>query len=197
MAGPAGQLGCLCSLSHGPPSPRPRPDRLRTRPFPVALPATLGLARSPSLALGLPHHQNQLYKKFTEEEARKTDLPRCQHCLPSVPVCTLPLLQRLKNKVKGKEEGPGNDRLVSLTSVPGIVMEQLILETIFRHNKDKKSIRSSQHGFIKEKSCLTALINLYDEMTGLVDKGRAVDNVYLDFSKAFDTVSRKILVDTL
>ena len=76
-------------------------------------------------------------------------------------------------------------------------MEQLILETIFRHNKDKKIIRSSQHGFIKAKSCLTALINLYNEMTGLVDEGRAVGIVYLDFSKAFETVSHKTLIDTL
>ena len=46
---------------------------------------------------------------------------------------------------------------------------------------------SSQHGSNKEKSCLTILIAFYDEMIGLVDMGRAVDAVYLDFSKAFDT----------
>ena len=34
-------------------------------------------------------------------------------------------------------------------------------------------------------------------MTGLVDKGRAVDIVDLDFSKAFDTVSHKIITDKL
>lgn len=32
-------------------------------------------------------------------------------------------------------------------------------------------------------------------MTGLVDKGRAVDIVCLDFSKAFDTVSCKSLLN--
>ncbi|GAB0202196.1 hypothetical protein GRJ2_002685200 [Grus japonensis] len=56
-------------------------------------------------------------------------------------------------------------------------------------------IRSSQHGFTKGKSCLTNLITLYDEMTGLADKRRAVDFVYMDFSKAFDTVSHKTLID--
>lgn len=32
-------------------------------------------------------------------------------------------------------------------------------------------------------------------MTGLVDAGQAVDIVYMDFHKAFDTFSHKILID--
>jgi len=42
---------------------------------------------------------------------------------------------------------------------------------------------------------LTNFTNFYDEMTVLVDGERAVDGVYLDFSKAFDTVSHKILIE--
>jgi len=65
-------------------------------------------------------------------------------------------------------------------------MEQLILEVIIKQVEEKKVIRSSQHGFTKGRSCLTNLIAFYDFMTGWVDEGRAVDAVYLDFSKAFD-----------
>ena len=97
---------------------------------------------------------------------------------------------------KGKKD-PGNYRSVSLTLTPGKVTEQLILETICRHMNNKQIIRNSQHGFTKGKSLLTNLITFYDEMTGLVDKGRAVDIAYLNFSRAFDGAACKILADKL
>jgi len=59
---------------------------------------------------------------------------------------------------KGKKDDPRNYRPVSLTSIPGKVMEQLILEVIIKQVEEKKVIGSSQHGFSKGKSCLTNLI---------------------------------------
>ncbi|CAM4483022.1 unnamed protein product [Lepidochelys kempii] len=76
-------------------------------------------------------------------------------------------------------------------------MEQVLKESILKHLEERKVIRNSQHGFTKGKSCLTNLIAFYDEITGSVDMGKVMDMIYLDFSKAFDTVSQSILASKL
>ncbi|RMB95089.1 hypothetical protein DUI87_28460 [Hirundo rustica rustica] len=84
---------------------------------------------------------------------------------------------------KGAKEDPGNYRPVSLPSVPGKRTEQFILSAITQNLQDGQGLRPSQHRFSRGRWCLTNLISFYDQVTRLVDAGRAVDVVYLDSSK--------------
>ena len=76
-------------------------------------------------------------------------------------------------------------------------MEQIILSEITQHVQDYQRIIPSQHGVMKGRSWLTNLISFCDQMTSLVEEGKAVDVVYLDFSKAFDAVSCSIVLGKL
>ncbi|CAM5118299.1 unnamed protein product [Eretmochelys imbricata] len=98
---------------------------------------------------------------------------------------------------KREEREPGELRPVSHTLVPRKIIEQVLKESILKHLEERKMIRNSQHGFTEGKSCLTNLIAFYDEITGSVDMGKVVYVIYLDFSKAFDTVSHSILASKL
>jgi len=98
---------------------------------------------------------------------------------------------------KSKEEKLGSYRPVSLTSVSWKMMEQLILDIIFKQAEEQKFIKNREDGFTEEKLCFTCLVTFYDVTTGWVREETTVDVGYLDFSEAFDTVSHNILVGKL
>ena len=97
---------------------------------------------------------------------------------------------------KGKKEDPSNYRPLSLTSMPGKIMEKITLEVIEAHLGDNAIIGPSQHGFMRGRSCLTNLISFYDKITHLVDQGKSADVIFWISVKLL-TVSHRILLDKM
>ena len=52
-----------------------------------------------------------------------------------------------------------------------------------------------QHGFVPGRSCITQLLVVIELWTEILDFDDSVDAIYLDFSKAFDIVPHKRLVN--
>ena len=96
---------------------------------------------------------------------------------------------------KGKRSNSANYRPVCLTIILCKVLESLIGDKVIDHLY--KLIKDTQHGFVKNRSCLTNLLVFLEEVTNYVDSGYPVDIIYLDFLKAFDKVPHKRLLHKL
>jgi len=73
-----------------------------------------------------------------------------------------------------------------LTSQVCKILESIIRDAVVEHVVKNKLIKSSQHGFLKNRSCLTNLLAFLESVTKSVDDGHNVDVMFLDFAKAFD-----------
>jgi hypothetical protein len=95
---------------------------------------------------------------------------------------------------KGSKKDPGNYRPVSLTSVVCKLMEGLVRDGIVDHLFSNNLLAPEQHGFISGRSCTTQLLECMEDWTQILDDRGAVDVIYFDFQKAFDTVPHQRLL---
>ena len=65
------------------------------------------------------------------------------------------------------------------------------------HLIENRLLRCEQHGFMPHKSCSTNLINSLDIITDALNKGKFIDIIYTDFSKAFDKINHRLLCKKL
>ena len=116
----------------------------------------------------------------------------------SLSFCEIPLDWKEANVVplfkKGDKKEVSNYRPVSLTSLVGKILEKVIKNRICDFLEKNGLIMDSQHGFRTGRSCLTNLLSFFEYVTRKLDEASDVDIIYLDFSKAFDTVPHRRLL---
>jgi len=94
----------------------------------------------------------------------------------------------------GDKALPKNYRPISLTSIIIKILERIIRKQVFSFLTEKGCLNDSQHGFRSGRSCLSALLNVFDNIMHMLSNESTVDMIYLDFSKAFDKVDHGILL---
>ena len=88
-------------------------------------------------------------------------------------------------------------RPVSLLCTLSKVFEKVMYNRLIKFLEKFSVLYEYQFGFRRKRSTHLALITLIDQLTQAIENGEYVFGVFLDFSKAFDTVDHKILLDKL
>ena len=98
---------------------------------------------------------------------------------------------------KGSRTNPSNYRPISLTCICCKLLEHIISSAISTQANHYNIICKQQHGFRKNHSCETQLLETVNDLALSLNAGEHTDFILLDFSKAFDKVSHTCLLHKL
>lgn len=97
----------------------------------------------------------------------------------------------------GRKDDPNNYRPISLLSVFSKILEKIVNSRLTAFLDKHKVLSDNQFGFRKGKSTEDAAIYLSNKISSFIDGGEKCVGVFLDLCKAFDTVSKDILLRKL
>ena len=98
---------------------------------------------------------------------------------------------------KGQKYLCANYRPISLTCIASKLMEHIICSALMNHADRHNILYSLQHGFRPQRSCETQLLDMVNDIVNNMQQGLQTDLCILDFSKAFDKVGHRRLVEKL
>ena len=90
-----------------------------------------------------------------------------------------------------------NYRPIALLPSISKIFEYVLLEQITNYFLDNNMLSPQQYGFRSNHSTELEALNLVDELTYNLDRGIIPLNIYMDLSKAFDTLIHEILISKL
>jgi hypothetical protein len=97
----------------------------------------------------------------------------------------------------GDKQSTGNYRPVSLLTTFSKLYERIFYNRLANFLKMQKILFDYQFGFRTNHSTDMALTILIDKVVDALEKGHLMVGIFLDFSKAFDTVNHNILLEKL
>ena len=98
---------------------------------------------------------------------------------------------------KGDKSKAENYRPISLTSITCKVLEHVVFSNIMSHFDKFKVLDDAQHGFRKNRSCVSQLVTTLFDFVNTLNNKEQTDAILLDFSKAFDKVDHLGLISKL
>ena len=90
-----------------------------------------------------------------------------------------------------------NDRRIALLPSVSKIFENVMLDQISNYFINNNLLSMQQYGFRAKHSTEFAALNLVDHLTYKLDNSLIPSNIYMDLSKAFDTLIHDILLNKL
>ena len=96
-----------------------------------------------------------------------------------------------------KKSNPSNYRPISLTCVASKLLEHIVHSHVMKHLSQYGVLSDYQHGFRAKRSTATQLIYTIHDIASAIQSNKSIHAAILDFSKAFDKVSDRCLLEKL